>query len=412
MPVDALNLNITTSLVGAAGNVLYLRHIYQRPTHSALEGRTVFLLVVITALFIFRSVYWLLGGDLLHTITLVPSTLIPLAATLFVETLRRRHSPPPIKWIVGAGTVASFAMNWVLFRAAPKEHFFDFFRWFTIGTLAWLGLALLVRNRADLAPIENRFVDGITAACGMGVIFAATDFSVTPSWAPFQLGGIGALFFVYTCVRLINTVERRATIAAEMTRILIEAAVITLIFALVVPALDRTVLAAVFSLSLAFNLVIRVAARLRGLQIKSGPGTSFFRWLLYSSTASLDEFVDSLQSIPWTTAPVVLRGADLAPYDEASIGAIFDDAHPVWTLSSLRTALRGASGPDADGAEELVDLLETRDMTHAAMVGRKPLVLLLVNIPEVAGPHEPALEFALLQKYSRLLRQEEKAVDA
>jgi len=409
MPVDALNLSITTSLVGATGNILYLRHIYQRPTHSALEGRTVFLLVVITALFIFRSTYWLLGGDLLHTITLVPSTLIPLAATLFVETLRRRHAPPPIKWIVGAGTVLSFVMNWVLFRAAPKELFFDFFRWFVIGTFAWLGLSLLLRNRADLSPIENRFVDGITGACAMGVVFAATDFTVRPAWAPFQLGGIGSLFFVYTCVRLINNVERRTTVAAEMLRILVEAAIITGIFALVIPALDRTVLAAVFSLSLAFNLVIRIAARLRGLQIKSGPGTSFFRWLLYSSTSSLDAFVDSLQSIPWASTPVVLRSADLAAYDEASIASIFDDAHPVWTLSSLRTALRGAAGADADGAEELIDLLETRDMTHVAMVGRKPLVLLLVNIPEVAGRHEPALEFELLQKYSRLLRQEESA---
>src|SRR3954470_22114178 len=164
MPVDALSLSIVVSLLGAAGNVVYLRSIYRRPTHSALEGRTVFLLVIVTSLFIFRSIYWLLGGALLHTITLVPSTLIPLAATLFVETLRRRHSPPPVKIIVGVGTMVAFVLNWVLFSAAPKEHFFDFFRWFTIGTFAWLGLSLLLRNRADLSPIENRFVDGITAA--------------------------------------------------------------------------------------------------------------------------------------------------------------------------------------------------------------------------------------------------------
>jgi len=406
--VEALRLSGVISLVGAAGNLAYLRHIYRRPTHSPLEGRSVFLLSVITALLLLRPIYWTIGGDLLHTLVLIPAALIPIASTLFVEMLRRRHAPPLVKWIIAAGTLTAFAMNFIFWGAGPKEHFFDFFRWFVIGTFAWLALSLLLRRRSDLSPMENRFVDGTMAACAMGVIMAGTDFNVRPSWAPYQLGGIGSLFFVYCSVRLTNTVERRSRLLMEIARILFESALIIAIFAAVVHGADRTVYAAGFALALAFNLFIRVTTRLRGLHIKSGPGMSFFRWLLFSSATSLDDFVESMESIPWATKPLVLRGAELEPYDAAAIAETFDDAHPIWTLSALRAALRGAS-ENVDGAEELVDLLETRDMTHVAMLARAPLVLLLVNLPEVAGPHEPALEFALLQKYSRLLHHEDAA---
>src|SRR6185436_8036201 len=129
-----------------------------------------------------------------------------------------------------------------------------------------------------------------------------------PAWAPFQLGGIGSLFFVYVCVRLINTVERRSRVLIEIGRILLESSIIVAIFAAVVRDVDRTVYAAAFALALAFNLFIRITTRLRGLHIKSGPGMSFFRWLLFANATSLDDFVDSMDSIPWATKPLVLRG--------------------------------------------------------------------------------------------------------
>jgi hypothetical protein len=403
--VDAERLSILISLMGAFGNVLYLQYIRRHRSGSPLERRMVFLLVCTTALFVIRSIYMANDGAVLHTLALFPATLFPLAVTIFAEGLRRRHSPPLVKVIVALGTVIAVVMN--LIYIDDKRTFFAFFKWFSVLTLVWLSISLLFRRRADLSPMENRLVDGITAAGAFGIVFAATDFELRPDWLPYQLGGLGGLMFVYACVRLTNARDRQITVLTDFLRTLLYAGLVTLIYALAIPSADPGVYLAVYVISLSFILLFTIMTRIRGLRMRSYAGASFFKWLSRVDTRSLDGFVESINALPAATRPLVLRGADLQAYDADAIAGLFDDAHTIWTRSSLMETVAGGRSDLAFGADQLTDILVTREMTHVALLSRRPLALLLLNMPDLTSAQGATTEFALIQKYSRLLPAEE-----
>ena len=407
MLVDAVRLSILLSLMGAVANVLYLQYIGRHPSRSPLERRMVFLLWCTTSVLVLRTIYQAAGGEGLHTVVLIPATLVPLAITLFAEGLRRRHSHPVLKFAIAIGTAAAFIMNLVFID--DKRVFFDFFRWFSVLTLAWLSVSLLLRNRRDLSPMENRLVDGITVAGAFSIIFAATDFGLRPRWLPYQLGGLGALMFVYACVRLTNARDRQITVLIDFLRTLVYAALITVTFALALPTAGAAVYVAAFLISLSFILLFTVMTRLRGLRMKRYAGASFFRWLSRVNTKSLDGFIESINALPAGNRPQVLRGAELESYDRDSLAGLFDDDHPIWTRAALQEAIGASEKDRAFGAEQLLDLLEAREATHVAMISRQPLALLLMHLPDLASAQGATTEFALIQKYSRLVPAEEQS---
>src|SRR2546422_1649305 len=82
--------DLVLTWVGAAGVIAYTVYIHGQRSRSPLEARTLFLLYALGTLFLVRGFYWLYDGPWLETLRFVPTTLLPLAATLFVEGLRRR----------------------------------------------------------------------------------------------------------------------------------------------------------------------------------------------------------------------------------------------------------------------------------------------------------------------------------
>src|SRR2546426_898933 len=102
-----------------------------------------------------------------------------------------------LTWVGAAGVIA-----YTVYIHGQRSPFFHAFSVFALLTMAWLGWDLLVRRRADLAPMENRFTDALTAVLAFCLLLFATDFGLRPGWVPFRLGSLGGLLFVYACVRL------------------------------------------------------------------------------------------------------------------------------------------------------------------------------------------------------------------
>lgn len=64
-------------------------------------------------------------------------------------------------------------------------------------------------------------------------------------------------------------------------------------------------------------------------------------------------------------------------------------------------------GPDAprtaqDAAEQMADILERYEMTHACLLSTDPLHLLLVNLPEMGGNRDAELELEVIQRQASL----------
>ena len=401
MSLDGERLNVLLGVLGAVGNLLYVRFIFRQPARSPLDRRIVFLLACLTGTFLDRVVFWVAGTGPWHTLAMIPATGIPLSTALFIEGLRRRHLPLPIKAGVALGSVVAVTMNLVM--VYDKREFFSFFSNFTILTFAVLVAWLVMRPRADLSAAENRLVDAIAVACALGVMFAMTDFEIRPDWLPWQLGGIGALVFVFSCVRLTIDREGQRTVAVDLARAVVYALGVTAGFAFFVPeagaVLDRAVGLAAFAFILLFNIV----ARLRELGDRNASGTSFDHWLLRADLSTMESLIASLDDVPWTARPLVVRGTAIGAYDFSAIAALFDDEHALWSRAALRRAVAEPEGVSLDGAEQLLDLLVSRDVTHAALLRASPPVLLCLKLPDLAGQHVVAVELAVLQRIARLL---------
>ena len=389
--------------LGAAGVFSYIVYVHQQRTRSNLEGKILLLLYTLGALFLVRGFSWLSDRPVLAVLTFVPATFLPLVMTLFVEAMMRRHAGLALKVFAAAGAVVF--VPWNVLDFGDRSVFFIGFRTYALLTFGWLGLMLVTRRRKDHAPIENQLIDGFTAVLAIGFFLIMTDVQLRPEWLPFRLGSIGGLIFVYTCVRLTNLAESPMAIVHEVALVGLMALAATATLMLLMSDAPRDFYIAAFVVLLSFILLYTILGRLRVLRTRYRRA-SFYQWLLKAPTGSLEEFIESLRSLPFADDHIVLRGNTLQGYDPEIMARAFAGDHPVWTIAALQNRLVTGE-PDPGPSEQLIELLGENQMTHVTLLGGAPPAFLLLNAPQFAGSLDPAHELALIHKYSIILGPED-----
>ena len=394
---ETLLVDVIVTWMGALGVFGYLVHIHRSTAASFLERRTRLLLWCLGALLLIRGFAWLDAGPLLRTLTFLPATLLPLAALLFTEALLRRHAPLWIKLYVAAGTVGFFLVN-----------LFPIWGWhvallaFMATTFGALVVLLVSRQRQALSPPENRLIDAVLLAMLAAVPLTVTDFRIDLGLPWNRMGALGALIFVYTLARMAARHDQERMAWREIAGIVLWAALLAGVMLAVGREATVPRLVHALSLALGFVLLFAVFDLLRHLRAQERE-RSFLRWLADARTSSTEAFLLALKDCPVAEEHLTLRSADLAGYDVDALVRRLDAQRGVVRMSRLRgKAAAAAAGEEREVDEQLVDLLETYDMSHLCLVSAEPPLLLLVNHPQLAdaGAHE--LEMALIQKLGRL----------
>lgn len=377
-----MSADLLVTWLGAAGVAAYLVHVHRRRSRSFLESRTLLLLYCIASLLAVRGFFWLQGGSVLRVLTLLPATFLPLAATLFTEALLRRHAPLALKLWVAVGTPV-LLLSLPFTASAPwRGHYFRALSIFMVVTFLALVSLLLWRRRSDLAPAENALADAVTVAAGLAVAVALTDFRWRPDWLDLRLGGLGGLFFVYACVRLSGLAAGPGAgwrLAGETAWLVLKTAALSLAM-VVMLEVPSTLWPAVAAVALAFVLLFAILDRLRRAG-RGGGWVDLRRWFLTSDLSSPERVRAALRRLPWAEHHLVLDESDLADYDPAVLLRAFGDGAEVPTLARVGA---GVDDLDRDAAEQLAELLRSFDMSQAAVLRHRPLLLLLVQLPDVA----------------------------
>ena len=90
----AESVDVLVTWVGAVTLLRYRVALGRRQERSVFERRTGYLVSVLAMLFFLRGFAWINPGHRwLGAIMLLPATMLPVAMTLFVEGLLRRHAP-------------------------------------------------------------------------------------------------------------------------------------------------------------------------------------------------------------------------------------------------------------------------------------------------------------------------------
>lgn len=390
----ALRADLLITVLAAAGAFAYLAHLARRPQRSLLEARTRLLVGTAGLLCAVRAFAWTWPDDLgVQIVAFMPATLLPLAMTLFVEGLLRRHVPRWVKLFGAAIGLAAFLVNLMRPALGPALTNAALGASFAAGLLvhmAVLGLVLLRRDRRSLSRAENGLVDAVLWTTALAVPLAATDFRPALGWPPNRMGGLAVLIFLFTLLRPARARTRRMVWAYDVARLTGTAVIAVVVFAFLAGPPTGDAIVHWTSVAVAVVLLAVVLQRTREVD-RGDRQRHLLEWLAEPLPGSFERFTHSLRRLPLTADARLIDEAALAGYD---IDRIVDELR---TGPAVRAhgALAAASDLTADRArEELVDLLERHDMTHVAMIREHPLLLLLVASPELPGAGEAGQEIA------------------
>jgi len=388
------------SWIGALGVLGYLLHIQLSANRSFVEGRTRFLLVCIGTLFSVRGCSWLEPGRWIQVVA-VPVALVPLSMHMFVEGLLRRHLPRAMKGFVAAGTLV-FLGGSLAGLLYSSDGWNLAFLGFECLTLALLFGFLLLRKRASLSPPENRLIDLVTLAAACAVPLAATDFRTLLDFTGVRLGSLGALFFVYVCVRSVEQADLREVLVRDAARLLLRTLVVALpLYALKVGGAERWPVC--LALSAALVLLLTTWDHLWALSEQSRR-RSFLRWLLETDLRSQAAFLDGLRTCPVAEEHLVIGAGQLEKFALGPMVARLAGAERVLGRSSLQRSVASRSSPEFEADDQLLALLDTYGMSHVCLASDDPPVLMLLNYPELSAGPLAELEMALVQKLARSVR--------
>lgn len=398
MELDAVAIDVLVTWTGAVGVASYLLHILRNPSRSPLERRAVLLLGVLTVLLTVRGFAWMEPDVRLNRLTFAAATLLPLAMALFVEGLLRRHLPRTAKLLAAGSSAFFFAMN--LGPASLREVLlFRVFAGVLVGMMALLGYFLLARRRDTLSPAENRLVSGCLLAVLASLPMAASDFRLELGFPPQRWGAVGVLLFVYTLVHLARLPEHVGWRLRELGWLALQALLLSGMAAFLSPR-PMTVWAHALPLAAAVVLLFAIWERLRHAGTVQRQ-ERLLRWLAHAPAGSRDALVRWLRHYPLTEQHLLLGPEELRAYRAESLAALFGRSR---TCSGARFRQIGPDAPRQaqEAAEQMADILERYEMTHACLLGTDPLHLLLVNLPEISGNRDAELELEVIQRQASL----------
>lgn len=422
--INALASDVTVTWLGALGCGLYLHFLWTR--REAGTGTGLFLFGVLTALLAVRGFAWLLGGPhfgpllgpllsrLLGRLVFAAATLLPIATTLFAEQLLRRHHPLWLKLLALGVSVVFFAINLVADLSANVPLLLAFLACYAMVT-ASNGWFLLWLRDADLSSNEERLARAVVVVVALAVPLMATDFREELGHVPVRLGALGALAFVYVLLNLSDSQRVVRGLLAHIATALVFAVVLAGAMALASHGPGQGFWQAGvrgMPVALAWVLLTAIFVRIRAVSL-AGDGNAFLRWLLHARLDTPDGFLHSLRRLPQTADHVVLGDAELAGY---ALGELFALAGKRREPVSIGDARAWARQPQASGvgngieaAEQLVDLMERHEMTHALLIARQPAMVVLLNLPQGANAAIGELRAAVILRLARHLRRQEAA---
>lgn len=403
-------VDILVTWTGAATTIRYA-YMLSRSRASTLEVRTLFLALVLSATLLARGFSWAWPESVVLSIAVgIPASLLPLAATLFVEGLIRRHVPQPMKIFALAATLAAL-IGTVAGAATPQPEFASLFAKLFLAplviTLLSLGAILIARDTSSLSRTENSLVTACVVVTLLSLPLAVTDFRFDVGWSFARMGTLGPLLICYTLLRTPQENERLGRWARDIGLLTGKSALATLLLRILLPTMPWATFGDFFILAFALVISYAIWDRLRDSET-SNRVTELLGWLANEPPETMRDFQRELKDLSLTADAEVIGGDDLSGYDRDAVLRAVSGRSNVVALARLRQLRDSETGTfdalETRGADELTDLLERKGVTHIGLLSEEPLCLLATTLPELPGSRDIELAFgAVLRRGQHVL---------
>jgi len=376
---DAIDAAITWS--GAAGCLFYLWTLYRHGRRG--EGPQRFLVGVLASLLLVRGFEWLAHRPSIDRLTLVIAAWLPLAITLFIERVLRRHHPLWLKLWALATTAVFFVAS--LFTGLPfNPTWLLMFAACLSATVTFNGVLLLARRRSELGIGENRLANLLILLAFLSAALVLTDFRTPSGMSPVRLGSIAALLFIYSMVGAASRSAGPGVWAGRFLLLLVLAAGLSSLLALATqgPSRETWLPAAVngWPVGYAWMLLTGIVVGCRELSAESAVN-DFMRWLEKAPLGSWELFAASFADAPDVGTHIMLGSEHLVDYRADVLARLPSLEAGIVSLTKARRVRASADEALTESAEQWIDLLERTQMSHGFLVCHQPLTAFLLNLP-------------------------------
>jgi hypothetical protein len=405
--IDPVHVDVAVTWLSAAGCVAYFGFVWTQRGGNPIARVELFLFGTLAALLFVRGFWWTTSEPLLGRVVFATATLLPLAITLFVEHVLRRHHPLWLKVLGAATSVGFFALNLFGGLVVSRPALVSFLSCVVL-VLGANGVLLVQARGSDLGERESAIAGALVFSALASVLLAVTDFREEIPGIPVRLGGLGALVLIYALLTVETTGRLILRLPARIASMAIFAATLAGAFALVNVGFGppwREAMLRGMPVAVAWVLFSAIVTRMLALHAESRAG-SFLRWLLHARLDTLDGFLISLRHLPVAAGYVVLRGSDLRAYRIERLFDLAEAKRGPLSISAARSWI--AQGRNLDEAEQLVDLFERHEMTHALLVSSAPPLVLLLQLPQATDRYVGEARAAVIQRIARRLAQNDR----
>lgn len=383
--------------------MVYFHFLWQQRQGSAFAQAALFLFGTTAALLGVRGFFWLFGEPAaLGRLVFAAATLLPIAVSIFSEHLLRRHHPLALK--LGALAVSSvfFIVNLMLDLPGNLPLLIIFLAGFLL-VLASNGWLLLTQSHTQLSRNESQLARSAALAAVFALPLIVTDFREELDYMPVRLGALGPLILIYVLLHLTSASGAVANMLSRLLVLVASAGVLSLMFGVVTVGMGSNLASAwLHGMPVATAWMLLAAAVIQTrLLISEARSQNFLRWLLHARLDSVDGLLGSLKKLPLTAEHTVLRAQELMHYNVDQLFALAGSRREPLNLNEARTWVKAEQAHKLDAAEQLIDLLERHEMTHALLITREPPLIVLLNLPQGANTAVGEIRAGVIQRIAR-----------
>jgi len=374
--------------------------LVRRDPWDPINRRFLFGVRMTMVLFAGRALMILTGIEAFRVLVLFAAAVIPLAVLILTEGLLRRHAPPPIKAVIGAGAVLFAAMSLWYSNSIDPARLFALLGFQLLGFVlsGWL---IVMRDKGSLSASENAMVVRLGLSLILFIPLAAGDFLLLSLGLPIQFSALGVLILCWLAIGLGRTyLGHRATMVN--LGVMVCAAVIVggMLGFFAQHGRDGFLLTIAAVMTTLFVVAILTDARALRLEEQS---LGLLRQLASARTDDPMTFLRDLQDHPLVEGAVVVSAESLEDLQDGVLDAIFSAA-PV-----LRRVDPPQLGAVAD--DHIAYLFARYSATHILLAVPHPRVLVALAMPSLGASPSAELELQVVQRMAALIATQERDHD-
>ena len=381
--------------------VQYYLSLNKEGIKSYLGYVTRILLLMASAITLIRSILFFSSSNLpiLYSTLDLLRVFLPLIIALFIEALIKRHYPKAYKWSLVIITIVllvgfvSGLNNW--------KTIYQLFLLLVI----FLSAIFILLEKNKLNETDKDLLVGHLIAITLSIPFLGVEFFLyqNDTFISVSTASFSALIFVNVLAQLINEGSRPYNVFVNIFWYVVSSIIFVGILFLSFDIGKVNLFIDWFFITFSLHVAFGTNRIIRSYELKK-KSSSFISWLIDKNKGFEHSLKLGRSYCPGLGDFIVLKGLELSHYNNDILLEYGEKFPNLINYSRIKILFEKQKiGPDSiEVVEQLIDILESYNMTDMFFLTLEPLQLMLMNIPQISAKQTVENKIQLMSRFAKM----------